>query len=66
MNHITLDTTSTLNALGRTNDIAKARKLALNKINYLIRTTHSLDTLKASIELALVELATVESNIVAQ
>lgn len=60
----TLDTTSALKALGRTNDIAKARKLALNKINYLIRTTHSLDALKTSIEEALVELDTVERNIV--
>ena len=59
-----LDTPATLKALARTNDIAKARKLALSKINLIMRGSHSLDHLKASIEAALVELDTVERNIV--
>lgn len=60
---MTLDTAATLKALGRTNDIAKARKLALNKINLLMRTSGSLEALKASIEQVLVEADTVERNI---
>jgi hypothetical protein len=57
-------TTDTLKALERINDIAKARKLALSKINLIMRGSDSLEHLKASIELALVELDTVERNIV--
>lgn len=59
-----LDTLSTRQALARTNDIAKARKLALSKINLLIREVHSIEGLKQSIEEVLVELDTVERNIV--
>ena len=58
------DTAETLKALARTNDIAKARKVALNRIMYEARTLHSIDALKASIETLIMELDTVERNIV--
>jgi hypothetical protein len=59
-----LDTPETLKALGRTNDIAKVRKLALNKINMQMRNASSLEGLKQAIEQILVETDTVERNIV--
>jgi hypothetical protein len=66
MNHITLDTPETLKALTRLNGLAKARRVALNRIMYEARTLHSAEALKTAIETLLVELATVESNIVAE
>ena len=42
---MTIDTPATLKALARTNDIAKARKLALNAIERETRSTHTAETL---------------------
>jgi len=66
MSHITLDTPETLKALTRSNYLAKARRVALNRIMYEVRTLHSTEAIKASVEALLVELATVEQNITAQ
>lgn len=66
MNHITLDTPETTKALTRLNGLAKASRVALNRIMYEARTLHSAEELKATIEALLVELATVEINIVAE
>jgi len=60
----TLDTIATLKLLARANDLAKARRVALNRIMYEVRILHSIDAIKSTIETLLVELATVESNIV--
>jgi hypothetical protein len=60
----TLDTTDTLKALARANDLAKARRVALNRIMYEVRTLHSTEAIKSTVEALLVELSTVESNIV--
>jgi hypothetical protein len=57
----TLDTTQTLT---RCNDIAKARKVALNRIMYEVRTLHDTEAIKSIVEALLVELDTVERNIV--
>lgn len=54
----TIDTTDTLNAL------AKARRVALNRIMYEVRTQHEVESIKSTVEALLVELATVEKNIV--
>lgn len=66
MLHTTLDTPETLKALTRSNDLAKARRVALNRIMYEVRTLHSAETIKSTVEALLVELATVESNITSQ
>lgn len=66
MNHITLDTPETLKALTRLNGLAKARRVALNRIMYEVRTLHSTEAIKSTVEALLVELATVEQNITAQ
>ena len=58
----TLDTTATLKALARTNDIAKARKLALNAIERETRSAHSAQALTAMIKEILVKLEIAEKN----
>jgi|TARA_R110000868_G_scaffold76920_3_gene220921 hypothetical protein len=47
---MTLDTSATLAALARANDIAKARKLAINAIERETRCDHSAQVLKALIQ----------------
>ena len=59
----TLDTTATLAALGRTNDIAKARKLALNAIEREIRSGAGEQALRESIARILRECDIREANI---
>jgi hypothetical protein len=58
------DTAETLKALARTNDIAKARKVALNRIMYEARTLHSTEAMRGVIVELLAELDTVERNII--
>ena len=58
----TLDTSATLKALARTNDIAKARKLAINAIERETRCDHSAQTLKALIQDILRKLDIQEAN----
>jgi hypothetical protein len=58
------DTAETLKALARTNDIAKARKVALNRIMYEARTLHSAEAMRGAIVELLAELDTVERNII--
>jgi hypothetical protein len=49
-------------ALARTNDIAKARKLALVAIDRAAREASSLEALRAAIERAIVDVATRETE----
>lgn len=49
-------------ALARTNDIAKARKLALVAIDRAAREASSLEALRAAIEQAIVDVATREAE----
>ena len=60
----TLDTIATLKALARANDLANARRVALNRIMYELRILHSAEAIKSTVEALMVELATVESNII--
>ena len=46
---MTLDTHATLKALGRMNDIAKLRRLAINAMEREARSTSSLQELQAAI-----------------
>jgi hypothetical protein len=59
---MTLDTAATLKALARTNDIAKARKLALNAIERETRSAHSAQALTAIIQDILLRLEIEEKN----
>ena len=59
---MTLDTPATLKALARTNDIAKARKLAINAIERETRSTSSLQALQAAIAAILKDLDIAEAN----
>jgi hypothetical protein len=65
-NPMTLDTPATLKALAKTNNIAKARKLALSTVYREARSASSLEALRATIDSVLAELATAEHNIVTQ
>lgn len=60
---MTLDTTATLKALARTNDIAKARKLAINAIERELRCDHNAQALKATIQNILRKLEIQEANV---
>lgn len=59
---MTLDTPATLKALARTNDIAKARKLALSAIERETRSTHTTETLGNTIREILAKLEVTEKN----
>lgn len=59
---MTLDTPATLKALARTNDIAKARKLAINAIEREARSTSSLQALQAAIVDIFNKLQIAEAN----
>ena len=60
---MTIDTTPTLAALGRMNDIAKARKLTLSAIEREARGAGSLQALREQIERLMQEMSIVEKNI---
>jgi hypothetical protein len=59
---MTLDTPATIKALARTNDIAKARKLALSAIERETRSTHTAETLGNTIREILARLEVTEKN----
>ncbi len=59
---MTLDTPATLKALARTNDIAKARRLAINAIDREARSNSSLSGLQAAIADILNKLQIAEAN----
>ena len=62
----TLDTKETLAALHRTNAIAKARKIALNRIAQEARSASSLEALRGMIEQLIDQCDTIEREAISK